>query len=248
MIEGFMTGTNFLVAVKSYLTQRIAAGGTANYRQLLQIFTDSIATNGSYSSPGSPAANVTERFSEWFTLAGYPLVQVNLDLQSKSLVFRQERFLYNKGASPPDTLKSFSWNVPLTYAIKAPGDSSEQVLARQSGVNLITTWFNKNSGEGVYIIFNKEVKGKIIGSFLYSFTDNFSVSLPTGAEWVLVNVQSVGFYKVDYDSRNWNALTHQLQTDHTVRILISLLFLRFLTEQSNSAEFYVWMLFLISIL
>jgi aminopeptidase N len=35
-------------------------------------------------------------------------------------------------------------------------------------------------------------------------------------DWIIGNIQQYGFYRVNYDDDNWNALLRQLRTDHTV--------------------------------
>lgn len=47
--------------------------------------------------------------------------------------------------------------------------------------------------------------------------ESFAVEQLTAAddEWVIVNLQEVGFYRVTYDDRNWELLVNQLLTDHT---------------------------------
>ena len=36
--------------------------------------------------------------------------------------------------------------------------------------------------------------------------------------WYVLNVQQYGYYRVNYDRANWEALIAQLNTDHTVRM------------------------------
>ena len=35
-------------------------------------------------------------------------------------------------------------------------------------------------------------------------------------EWIVVNLQHAGFYRVNYDDQNWDLLTNQLNTNHTL--------------------------------
>lgn len=35
-------------------------------------------------------------------------------------------------------------------------------------------------------------------------------------DWLLVNINQTGFYRVNYDLKNWEMLTQQLLTDHTI--------------------------------
>lgn len=39
--------------------------------------------------------------------------------------------------------------------------------------------------------------------------------------WLLVNINSDGYYRVNYDELNWNKLISQLERNHQVSILIS---------------------------
>ncbi|KAK7027940.1 hypothetical protein SK128_026275 [Halocaridina rubra] len=41
-------------------------------------------------------------------------------------------------------------------------------------------------------------------------------SLPSSNEWVIFNIQETGYYRVNYDSKNWHLLIQQLKTDHEV--------------------------------
>ncbi len=35
-------------------------------------------------------------------------------------------------------------------------------------------------------------------------------------DWVIINVQHAGFYRVNYDTKNWDSLIMQLYTNHTL--------------------------------
>ena len=46
-----------------------------------------------------------------------------------------------------------------------------------------------------------------------------NISLTVDAGWVVVNLRHEGYFRVNYDEENWNALIGQLNTDHTVSVL-----------------------------
>ncbi|XP_064191655.1 aminopeptidase N-like [Anguilla rostrata] len=50
--------------------------------------------------------------------------------------------------------------------------------------------------------------------WLLQKTDSYSPLAATGNEWVLANVNVTGYYRVNYDSDNWERLLNQLNSDH----------------------------------
>lgn len=48
-------------------------------------------------------------------------------------------------------------------------------------------------------------------------TDNNVIPEWNNNNWVIGNVREAGFYRVNYDTANWDALIGQLKDNHTVR-------------------------------
>ena len=44
------------------------------------------------------------------------------------------------------------------------------------------------------------------------------IPAPSGNNWIIGNLNYIGYYMVNYDVRNWNALIDQLIVDHKVSI------------------------------
>lgn len=40
------------------------------------------------------------------------------------------------------------------------------------------------------------------------------------SDWYIVNIQQFGYFRVNYEAQNWQALINQLNTDHKVRVFI----------------------------
>uniref|UniRef100_A0A3P9H8D5 Aminopeptidase n=1 Tax=Oryzias latipes TaxID=8090 RepID=A0A3P9H8D5_ORYLA len=51
--------------------------------------------------------------------------------------------------------------------------------------------------------------------WLQKKSDTIAEMQTTGADWVLANLNVVGYYRVNYDSNNWNKLLDVLSTSHT---------------------------------
>lgn len=56
--------------------------------------------------------NVTEFMSGWIAQPGYPVLNVNVSSDRKTVVISQRKFLRNDADHHDDTL----WQIPLTYA------------------------------------------------------------------------------------------------------------------------------------
>jgi len=41
------------------------------------------------------------------------------------------------------------------------------------------------------------------------------MDLKTESSWYLANIKHIGFYRVNYDEKNWDLLINQLKNDHT---------------------------------
>ena len=57
-------------------------------------------------------------------------------------------------------------------------------------------------------------RSRFLELFLNCFVETFTV--PQHSNWVKGNAGLFGFYRVNYDQDNWQALIQQLNTDHTV--------------------------------
>ncbi len=43
-----------------------------------------------------------------------------------------------------------------------------------------------------------------------------NVNVPDNSSWIIANIKHAGFYRVNYDTNNWNELIKQLNNDHQV--------------------------------
>lgn len=78
----------------------------------------------------------------------------------------------------------YSWWVPLSYTYQGENDFSTANTKPKS-------WMGKNE------------------------TEKTLVGLPRSRDaWVLFNIQETGYYRVNYDARNWDLLVDQLQKSH----------------------------------
>ena len=67
---------------------------------------------------------------------------------------------------------------------------------------------------GIILFINKR-KQKRLFFFIVSVSSD-KIPSPSGNEWIVGNLQYLGYYLVNYDERNWNAIIDQLKTDRSV--------------------------------
>ncbi|XP_053387798.1 aminopeptidase N-like [Mercenaria mercenaria] len=135
-------------------------------------------------------SNVKEIMDTWTLQMNYPVVKITYN-RTGQITVEQHRYLQDPNAMDPGKYTSpfgYKWHIPFAYTT-----SDDK-------------WFNVNSND--VIIMNKNETTKTISKN--------SIPAPTGNNWVLGNPMQYGYYRVNYDDRNWIALTEQLKSDHTV--------------------------------
>uniref|UniRef100_A0A2C9LPV4 Peptidase M1 membrane alanine aminopeptidase domain-containing protein n=1 Tax=Biomphalaria glabrata TaxID=6526 RepID=A0A2C9LPV4_BIOGL len=137
--------------------------------------------------------DVKEVMDTWILQMNYPLVTVTRDDNSNAtLRVRQERFLLNRNAADPGKYTSpfnYTWNIPLTFA------------------SSLTVNFDPTEEDVYWLWKDEESKSISYGDLAPSDSD---------MSWFICNVDLIGFYRVNYDLSNWQALAKQLKTDHSV--------------------------------
>ncbi|GFR83304.1 aminopeptidase N [Elysia marginata] len=141
---------------------------------------------------GKTHIDVGEIMDTWTLQMNYPVVTVTRDFQNLNQIHvRQERFLIDPNAEDPGRFQSpynYKWTVPLT----------------------LTSSKSKNfdpKDEDVHWMYKEETQTTL------TLADDV---LPNRDGWILANVNQFGYYRVNYQLGNWDALVKQLVDDHKV--------------------------------
>lgn len=136
------------------------------------------------------ADNIVEIMGTWVYQMGYPTVRVDYTDQGK-MKLTQSRYLENPEAPEQGFFQSeyrYNWDIPFTFTT-----NTERKFAK--------------TDEDI-VLFRRD-EGSVS---IYSDT----IPEPTGNNWILGNTEFHGYYRVNYDERNWRSLINQLISDHTV--------------------------------
>lgn len=123
-------------------------------------------------------------FRTWELQAGYPIITVSFDAQSRTFNVDQKRFftMKNQTLTTPS-----SWYVPLNFATATDANFEDTTF---------THYFVNNQ-------------------------DNFMIEAPaqhSANDWFVFNKQQLGYYRVNYDQSNWNALIATLNSNDYSKI------------------------------
>lgn len=147
--------------------------------------------------------DVGKVMNSWTLQTGYPLVTLTRDYSANSAQLSQSRFQAFKVNHNNSTIlatgtgnstdliklatetKPQQWDIPITMTWKS--EQNWQPTTR--------LWMHQNASNPIQL--PKELVPK------------------SQDEWMLLNVQQVGYYRVNYDLRNWRLLIDQLDRDHT---------------------------------
>ncbi|XP_067653003.1 aminopeptidase N-like [Haliotis asinina] len=160
--------------------------GVAEHKDLFNALTEQSVAEGT-------PINMTEIFEPWVTQMNYPLVTVKVTGPG-TINVRQERYLNNMSANTTGDTAPFGykWTIPITIATSSNYSNLNKVYSYND-----ITWLATTEEE-------KDIRDPIIPD---PSQEN---------SWVIVNAQQSGYYRVNYEEKNWMALIKQLETDHTV--------------------------------
>ncbi|KAJ8315380.1 hypothetical protein KUTeg_007530 [Tegillarca granosa] len=130
----------------------------------------------------------------WIKQMNYPVVNVSIESDGNILT-KQSRFVINQGNRNHTETESelgYMWEIPFTYTTSVEKN------------------FDKNDKDVEWIHLNESEK--MIRSSIVTNDADF---------WIIGNIQQYGYYRVNYDQRNWKALTNQLNKNHTVIHLVN---------------------------
>lgn len=119
-------------------------------------------------------------FRSWELQAGYPIITVSYNEQSRQFSVVQQRYFTNKAQA---TNEPSSWYIPLNFATP-------------SASNFEDTTFSH------YFVNNQDV-------FMIDVPAQFNAG-----DWFVFNKQQLGYYRVNYDANNWNALIATLNSNN----------------------------------
>ncbi|GFO22826.1 aminopeptidase n, partial [Plakobranchus ocellatus] len=141
---------------------------------------------------GKGHLDVKRIMDTWVLQMNYPVVTVTRDFQNRNqLRVRQERYLMDPHAQDSGKYESpfnYRWTIPLTFT------SSKTMKTDHTDADV--HWLDKEEISKSITLGGNE--------------------LPDNDGWILANVNQYGYYRVNYQLGNWEALVKQLEDDHTV--------------------------------
>ncbi|PAA72244.1 hypothetical protein BOX15_Mlig032987g1 [Macrostomum lignano] len=130
--------------------------------------------------------DVGEFMDRWIKQMGYPVI--SCARQSNELSLFQKHFLISSSDAPTYG-KTYSSPFDYTWIIPITAATSENISSwNGSQVSHLVHWMREKS-------------------------QKFSIN---STSWYLLNLRSTGFYRVNYDAGNWDALINQLLLNHSV--------------------------------
>jgi len=193
MMSHFLTEDVFKLGLRRYL--RALKYNNAEQSDLWAHLTEAqrLLANGTRSS--SAMVDVGRVMNSWTLQPGYPLVTVTRNYSTGAATFEQTRYepykqVQQQKQRPANTTEVAArpqrWEIPITYTWKS----------EQNWKPLTKFWLHQNASGPTELAPNKSNWPQ----------DN--------KDWVLVNVDQVGYYRVNYDLNNWKLLIRQLLEDH----------------------------------
>lgn len=197
----YTKGASVIRMISHFLTGPVLKAGLTSYLQTLKYGnaqqSDLWAHLMAAQPNGSSKVDISTVMNLWTLQIGYPLVTLRRNYaQTQQAQLEQVKYDpigASKNANSSGNSNSAGssqpigtkWEVPITLTHKSDNSRSTQTKM----------WLHQN--------------------------DSGSVGVPasllpeSSQDWVLINVDQTGFYRVNYDEQNWKLIIEQLKSDHT---------------------------------
>ncbi len=185
MLEQYLGADVFREGIRSYLAEH--AYGNTETTDLW----DAIEA-----ASGEPVRRIMD---SWIFQGGYPLISVETANDGDTLRLSQQRFAYAddiEGDADPSTIEGERWSVPVLLTVGYPGATADgkPIDGETDGGN-----GEANGGDAVSV------------ERILVEEETHDIELFEPLEWVFVNTESTGFYRVRYASALREAVANRAQ-------------------------------------
>ncbi|CAG0922160.1 unnamed protein product, partial [Notodromas monacha] len=134
--------------------------------------------------------SVSQIMNTWTGLTGFPVVTLTRDPKQNTATLTQARFFLQQSSRDQS---SEQWFIPINF--NAAIDDFNRTSASH--------WLRPNTP---LTLTDKDLASSSLDSWIPD---------PAKNNWVIVNAQETGYYRVNYDATNWAMIQAQLEADHT---------------------------------
>ncbi|CAG2115119.1 unnamed protein product [Medioppia subpectinata] len=131
--------------------------------------------------------NVKRVMDSWTLQDGYPVVTLTRDYARRKAWLTQKRFLLYVTTNETNGVnkKNYWWEIPITYTTER--DANWEPITK--------LWMTKTNSLKEFMVKEEDI--------------------PEKNEWIIANIQEVGYYRVNYDVDNWKLIIRQLVSNHS---------------------------------
>ncbi|XP_055381352.1 uncharacterized protein LOC129611949 [Condylostylus longicornis] len=123
--------------------------------------------------------NFMQFFSEWTEQPGYPVLQIDLLGDKKTIEIKQKRFILEGNATSPELNPNLLYTIPITFT-----------------TNVMKNFTIPKEENIIFMKSSESVKKILISE--------------QPINWIILNIQQLGFYRVNYDEKTWLNLKEAL--------------------------------------
>ncbi|KAF7238055.1 Thyrotropin-releasing hormone-degrading ectoenzyme, partial [Varanus komodoensis] len=204
--------------MQDYLT--IHKYGNAARKDLWNTLSEALKKVGKF-------VNIQEVMDQWTLQMGYPVITIMGNETSDNVVrISQEHFIYDLHVKTKDLglgNNSYLWQIPLTIAVGNTSHISPEAIIWVSNKSELGYHNKKALSQGMLFPLVEVPRKELLKVTLESVWEQFymggehhRIASFSEGNWLLGNINQTGYFRVNYDIRNWRLLIDQLMRNHKV--------------------------------